>query len=142
MTDRIQRELELDAPPQLVWQAVIDPDRLSGWLADEVALELWPGGEAQFRIGAEIRTGWVEEVSPPRAGARGDELHGAGRLAFWWAPDGEPASRVELQLIPLDGDATRLRVVETRPLEILDLVGVPLPGHGGSGYGPALVAAA
>jgi hypothetical protein len=67
---------------------------------------------------------------------------GAGRLAFWWAPDGEPASRVELQLTPIDGEATRLRVVETRPLEILDLVGVPLPGQGGSTYGPALVAAA
>jgi uncharacterized protein YndB with AHSA1/START domain len=142
MTDRIQRELELGAPPADVWQAVTDPDRLADWLADEVLLELWPGGEAQFRIGAEIRTGWVEEVSPPRAGARDDRLDGAGRLAFWWAAEGEPASRVELQLIPLDGEATRLRVVETRPLEILELVGVPLPGNGGSGYGPALVAAA
>jgi uncharacterized protein YndB with AHSA1/START domain len=142
MTDRIQRELELNALPEAVWQAVTDPDWLADWLADEVLLELWPGGEARFRIGAEIRTGWVEEVSPPRAGARDDELGEAGRLAFWWAPDGEPASRVELQLIPLDGEATRLRVVETRPLEILDLIGVPLPGHGGSSYGPALVAAA
>jgi uncharacterized protein YndB with AHSA1/START domain len=142
MTDRIQRELELNALPEAVWQAVTDPDWLADWLADEVLLELWPGGEARFRIGAEIRTGWVEEVSPPRAGARDDELGAAGRLAFWWATDGEPASRVELQLIPLDGEATRLRVVETRPLEILDLIGVPLPGHGGSSYGPALVAAA
>jgi hypothetical protein len=43
-----------------------------------------------------------------------------------------------------DGDATRLRVVETRPLDMLDLVGTPLPGLGGLGgrtYGPALVAA-
>jgi hypothetical protein len=34
-----------------------------------------------------------------------------------------------------------LRVVETRPLHALDLVGIPLPGTGGAGYGPALVAA-
>ena len=142
MTDRIQRELKLDALPEAVWQAVTDPAWLADWLADEVLLELWPGGEARFRIGVEIRTGWVEEVSPPRPGSPGDRGGGVGRLAFWWAPDGEPASRVELQLTPIDGEATRLRVVETRPLEILDLVGVPLPGQGGSAYGPALVAAA
>jgi uncharacterized protein YndB with AHSA1/START domain len=142
MTDRIQRELELSAPPADVWRAVTDPQRLADWLADEVALELWPGGEARFRIGTEIRTGWVEEVSPPSAGAPDDRLERAGRLAFWWAAEGRPASRVELQLIPVGADATRLLVVETRPLEILDLVGIPLPGHGGSSYGPALVAAA
>lgn len=39
---------------------------------------------------------------------------------------------------------TRLRVVETRPLEVLDLVGIPVRSAGGAGgasYGPALVAA-
>jgi hypothetical protein len=38
-------------------------------------------------------------------------------------------------------ETTRLRIVETRPLEVLDLVGMPLPGHGGHRFGPALVAA-
>ena len=38
-------------------------------------------------------------------------------------------------------ERTRLRVVETRPLEILDLVGVPLGGYGPTRFGPALVAA-
>jgi hypothetical protein len=41
-----------------------------------------------------------------------------------------------------DDGATVLRIVETRPLAVLDLVGVPLPGHGGTTYGPALVAMA
>ena len=47
---------------------------------------------------------------------------------------------MELTLTPAD-DATLLRVVETRPLELLDLVGMPLPGIGGKTFGPALVAA-
>ena len=35
-----------------------------------------------------------------------------------------------------------LRIVQTRPLEILDVVGVPLPGAGrGGSHGPALVTA-
>jgi uncharacterized protein YndB with AHSA1/START domain len=137
MTDLMQRELTLSASPEDVWQAVTDTSWLEAWLADRVSLELRPGGDARFTIGDQQRSGWIEEVTPPPA----DGLPGAaGRLAFWWAPSEEPASRVELVLIAT-GDGTVLRVTETRPLEILDLVGVPLSGHDGAGYGPALVAA-
>lgn len=124
MAERIERELLIEASPQDVWDAVTG-DR---WLADEVLLELWPGGDAEFRSEDEVKTGWVEEVLAPE------------RLAFWWAIDGEPATRVELTLTPAE-HATLLRVVETRPLELLDLVGTPLPGIGGKTFGPALVAA-
>jgi uncharacterized protein YndB with AHSA1/START domain len=137
MTDLIHRELELPAAPEEVWQALTDPAWLEAWLADSVLLELWPGGEAQFTIGDRVLSGWVEEVSAPSPDGRDA---GSGRLAFWWAQDGEPASRVELALSPM-ATGTRLQVVETRPLQVLDLVGIPLPGHGGSTYGPALVAA-
>ncbi len=124
MTDRIERELWLPASPDDVWEAVIG----DGWLADEVDFELRPGGDASFRTGDTLKTGWVEEVSV------------ASRLAFWWAEDGEPATRVELTIHEHE-DEVRLRVVETRPLDVLDLVGTPLPGSSGRAYGPALVAA-
>jgi uncharacterized protein YndB with AHSA1/START domain len=124
MTDRIERELWLPATPDAVWNAVTG----DGWLADRVHLDLRPGGDARFDSDGAVRSGWVEDVAAPE------------RLAFWWAVDGEPASRVELKL-QARGAGTRLRVVETRPLEVLDLVGVPLPEVGGAGYGPALVAA-
>lgn len=122
--DRVQRELLLPASPRDVWDAVTSP----GWLADEVRLDLRPGGDATFRSRQAVKTGWVEEVRAP------------ARLAFWWAADGEPATRVELTL-EAERDATRLRVVESRPLELLDLVATPLPGSGGRSFGPALVAA-
>jgi uncharacterized protein YndB with AHSA1/START domain len=124
MAERIERELVVEATPEEVWEVVLG----DGWLADEVKLDLRPGGEATFRSTAEQRAGWIEEVSH------------AHKLAFWWARGDEPATRVELTLLPEDG-ATRVRVTETRPLEILDLVGLPLPGTGRSSYGPALVAA-
>jgi uncharacterized protein YndB with AHSA1/START domain len=134
MPERIERELLLETSPAAVWMAVTDSEWLAEWLADEVKLELQPGGEAWFRFGDETRTGWVEEITPPGSS-------GVGRLAFWWAVGSEPASRVELELTG-DGDGpTRLRVTETRPLEVLDLVGLRLPGLGGGSYGPALVAA-
>jgi uncharacterized protein YndB with AHSA1/START domain len=137
MADLITRELELPAPPDDVWRALTDPGWLESWLADTVSLELWPGGEALFTFGDRVRTGWVEEVSAPPADG---EDPGEGRLAFWWAEDEEPASRVELVISPWEA-GTLLRVVETRPLQVLDLVGIPLPGTGGATYGPALVAA-
>jgi uncharacterized protein YndB with AHSA1/START domain len=137
MTDVIHREMDLEASPHEVWAALTDPDWLASWLADAVWLELWPGGEAHFEIGDRVRTGWVEEVVAPLPE---DDSAGGGRLAFWWADGDEPASRVELSLEPLES-GTRLRVVETRPLQVLDLVGVPLPGQGGRRFGPALVAA-
>lgn len=133
MADLIERELDLPAATADVWRAITDPQWLSGWLADAVALDLRPGGEARFELGDEVRDGWVEEVSAPDGGA--------ARLAFWWARDDEPATRVELTLIAIDDERTRLRVTETRPLEILDLVGIPFGGSGGLRYGPALVAA-
>jgi uncharacterized protein YndB with AHSA1/START domain len=124
MSDRIERDLWLPVSREAVWEAIT----ADGWLADRVLLDLRPGGDAEFESGGRVRTGWVEDVRAPE------------RLSFWWATGDEPASRVEL-LIEEHDDATRLRVVETRPLEVLDLVGMPLPGVGRRTFGPALVAA-
>jgi uncharacterized protein YndB with AHSA1/START domain len=123
MTNRIERELVVPATPEEVW-AVLTCD---GWLADQVRLDLRPGGDASFTTPDGPKTGWVEEANAPF------------RLAFWWAAGDEPATRVELTLRGRR-DGTRLRVVETRPLELLDLVGIPLPGLGGATLGPALAA--
>jgi uncharacterized protein YndB with AHSA1/START domain len=122
MTDQIERELVLPAPPEQVWEVIVGP----GFLANDVDLDLSPGGEARF----DGRTGWVEEAL------------GAERLVFWWSADGEPASRVELTLEPEADGYTRLRVLEARPLEVLDVTGIPLPGSGGAQRGPAMLALA
>ena len=125
MADRIERILSLPAPPETVWDVVT----ADGWLADEVRLDLWPGGDAYFRSQQSSKTGWIEEAMAP------------ARLAFWWTLDDEPATRVELTLEPDENGGTQLRVVESRPLDVLDLVGTPLRRTGGASFGPALVAA-
>jgi hypothetical protein len=125
MSEKVERQLWLAASPLEVWEVITG----AGWLADEVDLECSPGGDALFRSREWEKAGWVEEATPGE------------RLAFWWSVDGEPATRVELTLSRGVPDGTLLRVVETRPLELLDLVGTPLPGIGGRTYGPALVAA-
>jgi uncharacterized protein YndB with AHSA1/START domain len=136
VADRIERICELDAPPSAVWRALTDPTWLCSWLADEAELELIPGGEARFVVEGRERNGWVEEIIPPADGR-------SARLTFWWQEGSEPASRVTFELAPSEV-GTRLRIDETRPLEVLDLVGIPLRsvgGAGGSSFGPALVAA-
>jgi uncharacterized protein YndB with AHSA1/START domain len=128
--DRVQRELWVPAPPHAVWEAIT----ADGWLAATVELELWPGGEARFEDADGTREGWVEEArAPARDGAE-------GRLAFWWSHDGDAASRVEITIDTVK-DGTRVQVIEARPLEMLELVGLPLARPGGRTYGPALVAA-
>src|ERR671938_558423 len=107
MSERVRREVLLPASVQDVWDAVIG----DGWLADEVRLDLRPGGEAYFGLPSGVKTGWIEEVVLPGAGVlpgesgpdAGAVLPGRGgpdraRLTFWWARDDEPASRVELTL--------------------------------------------
>jgi uncharacterized protein YndB with AHSA1/START domain len=103
----ITRELTLPAPPDEVWQALTDPDRLAEWFANEVELDLRPGGEGVFRWddGTERRA-TVEEVDEER------------RFAFTWEEEGEPATRVEITLDDADG-GTEVTVVESPAPEAL-----------------------
>jgi hypothetical protein len=137
MTDCIERELVLPASAAEVWDVITS----NGWLAEQVELNLVPGGDARFTNGEDVRTGWVEEADAPQPGRE------SARLAFWWSAGDEAATRVELLLEAEDELLTRLRVIETRPLEVLDVIGIPLPGSGsapesgGAFHGPALVVA-
>ena len=95
----IRKEIVLPAPREEVWRALTDPERLADWFANDVELDLRPGGGAHFRWGnGEERYATVTEVEPEE------------RLAFEWADEGE----VEFTLED-DADGTRLTVVETAP---------------------------
>jgi uncharacterized protein YndB with AHSA1/START domain len=131
--ERIERELLVPAPPFEVWELIV----ASGWLAEEVSLELFPGGDARFVTDGEVREGWVEEVISPE-----DTSGWSGRLTFWWANGEDVATRVELTLEPEENGQTRVRVIEGRPLDMLDVTGIPLPGAGGANPGPVMLSLA
>lgn len=127
MQDDVTRETSVGLPPEAAWEAVIDPDGMADWLGEPLELELQPGGELRLRLpGGEQRTGWIEEVDPPR------------RLTFWWAAEGEEATRVELRL-DAEGDGTLLRVTESRPLAALESRAIELGDAGGSPGGPVML---
>src|SRR4051794_10975370 len=95
----IRREIVLPAPREDVWEALTEPERLADWFANDVDIDLRPGGGASFRwSNGEERHATVTEVDPER------------RLAFDWDDEGT----VE---ITLDDDVagTRPVVLETSP---------------------------
>jgi uncharacterized protein YndB with AHSA1/START domain len=95
----IRREIVLPATRDVVWDALTDEERLEDWFANDVELDLRPGGGASFRwSNGEERHATVTEVEPER------------RLAFDWEDEGT----VEFTLAD-DADGTRLVVVESSP---------------------------
>jgi uncharacterized protein YndB with AHSA1/START domain len=95
----IRKEIVLPADPDEVWDALTEPDRLEDWFANDVELDLRPGGGASFRWdNGEERNATVTEVEPGR------------RLAFDWEDEGT----VEFTLDD-DPDGTRLVVIESSP---------------------------
>ena len=95
----IRKEIVLPADRDEVWDALTDAERLEDWFANDVELDLRPGGGASFRwSNGEERHAVVTEVEPER------------RLAFDWEDEGT----VEFTLAD-DADGTRLVVVESSP---------------------------
>ena len=113
----IRREIVLPATREEVWEALTEPERLEDWFANEVELDLRPGGGAHFRwSNGEERHATVREVAEEE------------RLAFEWDDEGE----VEFTLADADG-GTALTVVETSPAwsTALDLQASALAHVGG-----------
>ena len=101
----LTREITLPATAEEVWRSLSEPT----WLGKDGSIDLRPNGEVR----AGERTGFVEEADEPR------------RLVFWWSEPGADATRVELELAEED-EETRVRVVESRPLALLDLYGAQI----------------
>jgi uncharacterized protein YndB with AHSA1/START domain len=98
----VVREVLLPAPPEEVWEALTDAERLEGWFANDVDFDVERGG-GEFRWDdGERRTAVVADSEPSR------------RLALhWWDPDtGGSESQVVFTLEPTY-EGTRLVVTET-----------------------------
>jgi uncharacterized protein YndB with AHSA1/START domain len=121
MDHTVERELTVREKAQEVWRSLAEPE----WLGEDAVIDLREAGEVR----AGDRDGFVEEADAPR------------RLVFWWSAPGEEATRVEIDLDEF-ADGTRVRVTESRPLEILDGrdLAVEFGGAGGGGAGPMALA--
>src|SRR4030081_2344438 len=108
---QIEREVVIDAPVEVVWRTITEPDMISQWFADRVELELEPGGRGVMVFADRRAPLVVESVDPPT------------RFSFRWRhPAGERPTAIDAMLVEFtlvgEGERTRLRVVESG-LELL-----------------------
>jgi uncharacterized protein YndB with AHSA1/START domain len=101
----VQLERYLPDPPDVVWQALTQPEQMRAWFPCEVTLRGggWEVGAAiTFEFPAHMHltyTGQVLEVDEPRS------------LAFTWGP-----STLRFQLFP-ERDGTRLVLIDELPTD-------------------------
>jgi uncharacterized protein YndB with AHSA1/START domain len=109
--DRIERETFIKAPIERVWALITEAQHLGRWFGDA-------GAEVDLRPGGAMVVRWAEHGAS-RGRVVAVEPH--TRFSYRWAPfkdpDGEEpdegnSTLVEFTLQP-EGDATRLRVVES-----------------------------
>lgn len=108
----IEREVHVEATPEVVYAVISTPDHLREWWPDEADLEPVPGATGVISFGdrsdpeAKVVPLTVVEADPPR------------RFAFRWAyEEGEAATSVNsllvtFELVPSD-TGTLLRFTET-----------------------------
>ena len=103
----IEREVLIEAPVEVVWRTLTEPDQMSQWFADRVDLVVEPGSHGCMGFGDQGGAVVVEVVDPPT------------RFSFRWNDNvnGEPAAGnsmlVEFTLTAEGDERTRLRVVES-----------------------------
>ncbi len=110
--DRIEREIEIDAPIEVVWSVITEPEHITGWFTDTVELEVREGGEGRF--------GWHRPATDTmhEVNLRIERIEPPHFFAFRWEyDDGEEPTETNAPLVEFSlearGDATRLRLVES-----------------------------
>ena len=108
----IERELRIDATPEVVYEVISSPEHLREWWPDDADLDPVPGATGTITFGdpaspdAQVVALTVVEADPPR------------RFVFRWVYDeGESAAPDNSLLVTFDlvasGDGTLLRFKET-----------------------------
>jgi uncharacterized protein YndB with AHSA1/START domain len=110
--DRIEREIDIDAPIDVVWTVITEPEHITGWFTDSAELDVRPGGDGRFgwdagatnhEMAVNLR---IERLEPPHF------------FSFRWDyPDGDEPTEANAPLVEFSleprGEGTRLRLVES-----------------------------
>jgi uncharacterized protein YndB with AHSA1/START domain len=90
----VERELEIAASPETVWELLTDPDAATRWMGEAAAFDLRPGGAYRVDVlPGNTASGAFVEIDPPR------------RLVYTWGWErGNPvppgSTTVEFELEP------------------------------------------
>ncbi|WP_445073780.1 SRPBCC domain-containing protein [Streptomyces sp. SAS_267] len=105
---KLEREIQIDAAPEIVFDVVSRPEHIKMWWSDDASFDPAPGavGELVWGDRAAVERIVVVDVDPPR------------KFAFRWVaedgqlPDGDNSLLVTIELEP-SGDGTILRLTES-----------------------------
>jgi uncharacterized protein YndB with AHSA1/START domain len=124
----VERELEIAANPETVWEFLVDADKAVRWMGGEASFDARPGGAYRIVvIKGHTASGEFLELDPPR------------RLVYtWgWEPEGGEAnavppgsSTIEIELEP-SGEGTKLRFTHR---DLPSAEAVESHGHGWDHY--------
>ena len=99
-------EVDIDAAPESVWQALTTDDGLANWIGAGSSIGTSPGDELDVHdvVTGQRKRGYLDEVTPLK------------RLGYTWWPETAPehSTRVAISLEPCE-TGTRVTVVESRP---------------------------
>ncbi|WP_433825503.1 SRPBCC domain-containing protein [Actinoplanes sp. CA-015351] len=102
----IEREIYVEATPEVVFEVVSSPEHLKGWWPDEASYEVVPGSAGQISFGDKVERFTVVDAKPPAL------------FQFRWTHGpGEVAAAGNSLLVTFElaakGDGTLLRMTET-----------------------------
>lgn len=104
----VELEVQIEAPPEVVFSFLTDPTRMVTWLGQAVELDPRPGGVLRIDVnGRDVVRGEIVQIEPPRF------------IAFTWGWEREGtslppgSSRVEIRL-EARGRGTHLRLRHVR----------------------------
>jgi uncharacterized protein YndB with AHSA1/START domain len=108
----IEHEVLIDAPPDVVWSVLTEPDQMRHWFAEEVDIKAESGADGAFTY-RDMAAGTTTTV-----GVRVEQVQPYKLFAFRWVyPDGAHPELGNSVLVEFtlhrDGDKTRLRVAES-----------------------------
>ena len=111
-TYTIERDIEIEAPVEVVWRTITEPDLIRTWFSDAADVEPRPGAVGSLTFRADTDAPNIVGITVVVA----DRPH---RFSYRWVyPTGERATEANSTLVTFtivaNGDErTRLRVVET-----------------------------
>jgi uncharacterized protein YndB with AHSA1/START domain len=127
-TTAVEREIEIAAKPETVWELLVDPEKAVRWMGQTASFDPRPGGRYRVDvIPGHTAAGEFVELDPPR------------RLVFTWGWETESPVRpgsttIEFELVP-NGEGTLLRFSHR---DLPDAEAAASHAHGWDHYLPRL----